>query len=162
MQTYQQSQNGFTLMEILVVMAIIAIIATMSVPIFSNKIIAAQMKESFVMLEEIKPSIKMHYRSYGLFPASNMTIGLPDPEYLIGNYVKKIEVEQGAVHITFGNKAHSSLNGKILSIRPITVIDSPSSPMSWNCGYAKPPKGMVAHGEDKTDIEVRNLPFVCR
>ncbi len=149
-------------MEILVVMSIIAIIATMSVPIFTHKIIAAQLSEAFSMLDEIKPEIKNYYRNYTDFPANNIALGLPEPEYLIGNYVEKIEIEQGAIHLYLGNKAHAQLAGKILSVRPQTVIGSPMSPISWGCGHAEPPKGMRLNGPDMTNINIGYLPYNCR
>ncbi len=155
-------KSGFTLIEMLVVVAIIAIMATLSVPLYTNKIIAAQMSEAFGMLDEIKPGIKSYYRAYGNFPEDNTEVGLPKPEFLIGNYVKTITIEKGSIHILFGNKVHSDIKDKILSIRPQTVIGSPMSPISWACGNAEPPEGMSINSPNKTDIDLRYLPFNCR
>lgn len=149
-------------MELMVVVSIIAILALMNIPVYTSKMLKVQYTEVFEMLDVLKREVKDYYEHYGEFPQSNIIGGLPSPEYLIGNYVESVEVEQGAIHVHFGNKAHNVLNGKVLSIRPQVVIGSPSSPISWLCGSSEPPSGMQAIGENRTDIELIHLPYTCR
>ncbi|MDG2088621.1 MAG: hypothetical protein P8J68_07755 [Arenicellaceae bacterium] len=59
------------------------------------------------------------------FPADNEAAGLPEPERIIGKYLKQAKISEGAKHLTLGNKVHPSLVGKIFSARPLYVYDSP-------------------------------------
>ncbi|HMB73054.1 MAG TPA: pilin, partial [Gammaproteobacteria bacterium] len=68
----------------------------------------------------------------------------------------------GAMHVTFGNKAHTRISGSVLSIRPLYVTENPTSPISWNCGLSPPPNGMSAQGDDETDVVLQFLPAACR
>ena len=53
------------------------------------------------------------------------------------------------------------MDGKIISLRPLVVKGSPKSPISWGCGASTPPKGMIAVGQDKTDIPNEYLFGTC-
>ncbi|MEL6868885.1 MAG: pilin [Pseudomonadota bacterium] len=154
--------KGFTLIELMIVVAIIGILASIAIPAYQDYTIRAQVVESFSITGELKLSIKDYYKDRGRFPANNVDAGVPEARYLIGNYVKKVDVVDGAMHVEFGNYVNSTLAGKVLSIRPMVVTDSPTSPMSWNCGLRPPPEGMQAVGEDRTTVEARYLPSSCR
>jgi type IV pilus assembly protein PilA len=97
-----------------------------------------------------------------VFLKNNQEAGIPAPDKLLGNYVDRIDLINGAFHIHFGNKAHVDIKNKTLSIQPIMVENSPQSPVSWICGKAAVPDGMKAVGENRTDIEIKNLPLNCR
>jgi len=154
--------KGFTLIELMIVVSIIGILAAIALPSYQDYTIRAQTAEAMILATEIKSEITGYYKARGSFPVSNKAAGLPEPEYLIGNYVAGIEINNGAVHITLGNRINAQAAGKIISFRPLTVIDSPSSPISWACGYASAPKGMEAVGENHTNIEVRMISWACR
>jgi type IV pilus assembly protein PilA len=155
-------QRGFTLIEILVVLAIIAILAAMAMPSFDPRIVREQVAESVELMEDYKKLVAFYHKSTLVFLKNNKEAGIPEPEKLIGNYVDNIELKDGVFHLHFANKAHPSLKGKYLSIRPVVVKDSPQSPISWVCGNSTVPEGMSAVGENKTDIEAKYLPFECR
>ncbi len=157
-----RSAAGFTLIELMIVIAIISILATMSIPRYHGMVVSAQLKEALVLADQLKPALAEVYRKTGTFPADNASAGLPAPDKLIGNYVKRIRVGEGALYIELGNKVHATAEGKVLTVRPIVVEGSPESPFSWICGNASVPEGMLAVGEDKTDVPDALLPIQCR
>lgn len=153
--------KGFTLIEIMVVLAIIAILMTISLPTFESKNVRAQTTESVELIKTLKESVALFYMSAKKFPRNNIEAGVPKAEFLIGNYVQKIEVLNGAFYITFGNKVNAKLKDKVLTIRPMVVKDSPESPISWLCGNSPTPEGMVAVGVNNTNIPSALLPMNC-
>lgn len=155
-------QRGFTLIELMIVVAIIGILASIAIPAYQDYTIRAQVVEAFSITGELKLSIKDYYKDRGRFPANNEEAGVPLPEHLIGNYVSKVEVVDGAMHVQLGNYVNTQLAGQTITIRPIFVSASPTSPISWICGYRNPPKGMQATGEDRTTLELKHLPGACR
>ena len=153
--------EGFTLIEMIVVMALMAILLTLSIPQKTGKISKAYIQQSLKLIDDYKPLVVLYYRAQGEMPESNEELGIPEPERIIGNYVTEITLEDGAFHFTFGNKIQEPLKERILTIRPIYVEDSLLSPVSWVCGYDSIPEGMTAGGENLTDIEQQYLPIIC-
>lgn len=145
----------------MVVVSIIGILSNIARPTFKRYQARAKLAEAMSLTAELKPRIIDFFRDKGRFPKNNFEAGLPMPEYLIGNYVQKIEVENGAFHIHLGQAISLGLQGKIISLRPLVVKGSPASPISWGCGFAKPPKGMKAMGEDKTNIPRDQILINC-
>ncbi|KOR33311.1 pilus assembly protein PilA [Achromatium sp. WMS3] len=155
-------QIGFTLIELMVVVAIIGILSVMAVPTYQNRVIRTQIQEAMGLADSIKQSITEAYKEHKSFPANNLTAGVPEPKYLIGNFVTSIQVQEGAIHITLGNKINANAANKILTIRPATVTNSPNSPISWLCGYSKPVPGMQAVSTNKTNLPRMFLSYKCR
>lgn len=154
--------RGFTLIELMVVVSIIGILAAVSLPAYQAYTVRAQIAEALTLATELKDDIRDVYKHTGRFPANNRAAGLPAPEHLLGNYVEGIEVVDGAMHVQLGNKANKLIAGKVLSIRPLTVVKNPGSPISWTCGGSEPPKGMKAVGENRTSVDRQFLPYPCR
>ena len=154
--------KGFTLIELMIVVAIIGILAAVALPAYQSYTIRAQLVEALVLVDELKPNIKEYYKDRGRFPKDNEQAGLPGEDLLLGNYVQGMAVANGAVHITMGNKVNQHMQGKILSLRPIVVAGSPASPFSWVCGNSEVPDGMEAAGDNNTDIPAEFLPSACR
>ena len=153
--------RAFTLIEMMVVVSIIAILALMATPSMDSKVTRAQVIESMELIKQYKENVNAIYQQNKFFPKNNQDAGMPKPELLLGNFVERIELIDGAFHVTFGSKAHSALKNKILSMRPIVVKGSPDSPNSWVCGGAAIPEGMMAIGNNLTNIDGKYLPINC-
>jgi type IV pilus assembly protein PilA len=157
-----KSKQGFTLIELMIVIAIIGILATMSIPTNYNALVKVQMTEGLNLAEGVKKAVTEYYVTHQTFPENNQVAGVPLPEHLIGNFVKGIRVEKGAIHVELGHRIHNHLKGRVLTLRPAIVTANPTSPISWLCGYAEPVEGMTAQGENHTTVPVLYLSFDCR
>jgi type IV pilus assembly protein PilA len=155
--------TGFTLLEIIMVIALIAILATLAVPSQLAQITQKKLIETLDLVERYKAPIEFYYASHaGRFPSDNAAAGLPAPDQIVGNYLQKMEVRDGVLHLYLGKKLPDNLHNQIISIRPVYVEGSVSSPVSWICGYDEKPDGMVAAGANLTSVEKIFLPGRCR
>lgn len=154
--------QGFTLIEVLVVLAIICTLAVFALPTPEMGIMRKQVVESLDLIEDYKKLAAAQYSLEPGFAADNKALGIPRAEFIKGNYLDKVEVENGVFHLYFGGNASDKIKGKVLSIQPLVVTGSDVSPISWRCGYAKVPEGMQAVGDNKTSVEPSYLPFACR
>jgi type IV pilus assembly protein PilA len=151
-----------TLIEILVVVAIIAILALMTVPSLLDRIVREQVAAAVPLADVAKTPIAANWAATQTFPADNAAAGLPVPDKIVSNYVSALTVANGAIHLTFGNNINAALRGKILSIRPAVVEDAPIVPVAWICGNARVPDKMTVKGENRTDLPPAFLPVNCR
>jgi len=161
LQPTPKGMKGFTMIEILVVISIVAILALVALPSQLSRLDKQKVGESLALVGQYRQEIVAYYFHKEIFPETNSDLNIPEPEKIIGNYVTGMEVADGAMHITFGNKS-KSLEGQILSLMPVYVEGSFGSPVSWVCGYDEIPTGMTAAGENKTNIERSSLPLSCR
>lgn len=155
-------QSGFTLIELMIVVAVIGILAAIAIPAYQNYVIRAQVTEAFSLASELKGPIQEYRKERGVFPANNAAAGVPEPNKLIGNYVTQVEVKDGAITVTFGNFVNKIIDGQVVTLQPIVVKGSPTSPMSWRCGYRGVPTGMEPVGENRTNMDFKFLPSSCR
>ena len=158
-----QCKVGFTLIEVMVVIAIVAILATLAIPSQVGAVNQKKIVEALELLEPYKKVIEGYYHSHtGRFPEDNKQAGLPEADKLIGTYINKTEIRDGVMHMYLGRKMPENLHNKIISIRPLYVKDSPNSPISWVCGFDEIPSGLTGAGRNLTDLERGYLPGRCR
>jgi type IV pilus assembly protein PilA len=154
--------RGFTLVEMMVVIGIVAILALMAIPTYQDKFIRDQIAEALPLADLAKPPVALSWTALQTFPADNAAAGLPVAEKIVNNYIRSVSIQSGAVDITFGNKANHAILGKVLTLRPAVVEDAPIVPVTWVCGYASAPEKMTVKGENKTNIPPGLLPLRCR
>lgn len=156
------NRRGFTLIEMLVVLAIIAILSMLALPSSGGRAVQLMIVETLELVEPYKQKISTSYALNGRFPEDNKSVGMPEADKILGNYLAAAEVEGGAVHLRLGQKMPSALHGQLLSLRPVYVKDSLASPVSWVCGFDSVPEGMLVTGVNRTSVELKNLPLRCR
>jgi type IV pilus assembly protein PilA len=154
--------SGFTLIEVLIVIGIVAILALLAIPNYSSRIVQDQVLEALPLADVAKPPVAAGWALLQVFPADNAAANLPPQEKIVGNLVSGVRLEAGAIHITFGNRANNQILGKVLTVRPAVVEDAPMVPITWVCGFAPVPGKMTAKGMNRTNIPPNLLPLKCR
>jgi type IV pilus assembly protein PilA len=154
--------RGFTLMELMVALAVLVILMLIALPSFLDRQLREQIAEAVPLADLAKPAVEAAWRAGTALPADNAAAGLPAPEKIVNQRVKAVTLDHGAVHILFGNQAHKSLQDKVLTVRPAGVEDARIVPLAWLCGAAKVPDKMTVQGADKTSVPAPLLPLRCR
>lgn len=154
--------RGFTLLELIVAIAVVAILMLIALPSYFDRLARDQVAEALPLANVLKPMVEAAWAARQPLPADNAAAGAPLPEKVVNEMVRSVTLENGAIHIAFGNRANKALRGHVLTIRPAVVEDAPAVPIAWLCGHAPPPPPMVAKGTDRTDVPVGFLPMRCR
>ncbi len=154
-------QSGFTLIELMIVVAIIGILASIAIPAYQDYTIRAQVTEAFSLASELKGPIQEYRKERGRLPLNNAAAGVPDPDKLIGNYVTRVEVAQGAINAACRLRLRSrQREGQIVGLlRDRSVIRTATAGC---CRKPEVPKGMEPVGENRTNLDRRYLPTSCR
>ena len=155
-------RDGFTLTEMMVVIAIIGILALIAAPSYLDQMGRKQIVDAVPLADIVKAPIAAAWALAQAFPRDNAAAGLPAADKIVNNYISALSVQDGAIDITFGNNANAAIKGKILSIRPAVVEDAPIVPVAWVCGNAAGRGEMTIKGKNKTDIPAAYLPLNCR
>lgn len=154
--------RGFTLIELMVAMAVLVILLLAALPGYSDKLVREQVVEALPLADLAKLPIELAWRLEQPLPADNAAAGLPAADKIVNQRVNAVTVEHGAIHIQFGNQAHKLLQGKVLTVRPAGVDDARVVPVTWLCGPSPVPEKMTAQGENRTSVSVGLLPRRCR
>lgn len=154
--------HGFTLLELMVAVSVLGILLLIALPGVLERGVREQVVEALPLADLARPAVAAAWRSGQPLPANNEAAGLPAPEKIVNPWVRAVTLEHGAVHVTFGNKAHKMLQGKVLTVRPAGVSDARIVPLTWLCARAAPPAQMTVQGEDRTDVPATALPLRCR
>lgn len=160
-------QQGFTLIELMIVVAIIGILAAIAIPAYQDYTIRAQVTEGLNLAAAAKAAVAETWQSTGTpdSVADRASVGMTaDAEDTSGRYVESVEVENGLITIQFGNDANTNLtvDGGALTLVPYVTADNS---VVWQCGNAPAPDGlatMVDGIAPATTIDNRYLPANCR
>ena len=153
--------RGFTLIELMVVVALMGILAMTAIPSLQMQYTRKEIQEALPLADIAKKPVIAHWHGAQEWLVDNTAAGLPAADKIVSNLVSSVAVEDGAVHIVFGNQANGFIKGKILTLRPAVVPDANVVPPVWVCGYAAPPDKMTAQGVNRTTVDRKYLPGGC-
>ncbi len=155
-------QKGFTLIELMIVVAIIGILAAVAIPAYQDYTIRAQVTEGLSLAAQAKTAVADTFSARGAAPvdrtAAGMTANATDTS---GNYVTSMDVTNGAITLTYGNRANAAILGATVGLTPYISTDRS---VSWQCGTAPAPTATIMPGAAAaaTTLPTQYLPADCR
>ncbi|HEZ5704570.1 TPA: pilin [Neisseria meningitidis] len=158
-------QKGFTLIELMIVIAIVGILAAVALPAYQDYTARAQVSEAILLAEGQKSAVTEYYLNHGEWPSDNSAAGVASSSTIKGKYVEKVEVKNGVVTATMlSSGVNKEIKGKKLSLWAKRQDGS----VKWFCG--QPVKRANTANNDEvtaaTDtngkIDTKHLPSTCR
>ncbi len=142
-------QQGFTLIELMIVVAIIGILAAIAIPAYQDYTIRAQISEGLNLAAGAKAAVSEYYMDRGVLPADNAIAGLSAPGEIAGNYVDQVTVTNGVITVRYSNTAPQRANA-IIDTAILTITPNTTNPgaVDWDCT-----NGAIA---------VKHVPAACR
>lgn len=159
------TQKGFTLIELMITVAIIGILATIAIPAYQNYVIRAQVTEGMSLVGSWQNAVAEFFAQNNAFPAGFSSTGssttILAPGAGSGKYVSSVTVTTGGqIIITYGLLASASIAGMTLDLSPGL---STNNDVVWICGKASAPTTLgTAPPADTSTVPVQYLPAACR
>jgi len=146
--TFKKIQQGFTLIELMIVVAIIGILAAIAIPAYQDYTIRAKVSEGMNLAAAAKAAVAETYASAGAFPADNAAAGLPAANTIIGRSVASVTVANGVISILYNASlgGNPTMNNQTVTMTPTDAGGS----ITWVC----------AIGADAT--RYKYVPQTCR
>ncbi len=154
------TQRGFTLIELMITVAIIGILGALAAPSYQAYVQRSQVSEGFNLADGWKVEIGEYYSVNGTWPSQ---ADLTANAQAVGKYESNISVNNGVIQIMYGGPAvNPNLVGTVLTLVPYT---NDNGDVLWQCGNAAPPPGQIADGAapvPNTTVPQQMLPGACR
>jgi type IV pilus assembly protein PilA len=151
-------QKGFTLIELMIVVAIIGILAAIAIPAYQDYTIRAQVTEGLNLAGAVKAAVAETFAQDGTWPADNAEAGVGSQ--ISGKYVTSVQVASGGITITYGHQANQNIGSETLGLTPWT---SPNNDVIWVCGNRDAPDSATAGGASAaTTLLDKYMPQTCR
>jgi type IV pilus assembly protein PilA len=139
-------QKGFTLIELMIVVAIIGILAAIAIPAYQDYTIRAQVSEGMNLAAAAKAAVAESFLNRGEAPLDREEAGMsPTETDTSGKYVTEVLVEDGAIVIMYGNEANAVIDGATLGLTP---YETPDLSVAWKCGGADAPANTELMGTE--------------
>ncbi|HFC7157341.1 TPA: pilin [Neisseria meningitidis] len=161
-------QKGFTLIELMIVIAIVGILAAVALPAYQDYTARAQVSEAILLAEGQKSAVTEYYLNHGEWPGNNSSAGVATSANIKGKYVEKVEVKNGVVTATMlSSGVNKEIQGKKLSLwakrQDGSVKWFCGQPVTRNAANAKAGTDEVTAATPDTDkIDTKHLPSTCR
>ena len=152
-----RAAGGFTLIELMIVVAIIGILAAIAVPAYQNYTIRVQVSEGISLVAAAKTTVSEQFLHTGRAPVDRPSVGMTANDTdTNGKYVTSVGVNNGVITITYGNEANALIAGTTLSLTPYETTEEG---VVWRCGSAPDP-GLNLLGTGTGSVSVYAPPTV--
>lgn len=122
-------ERGVSIIETLIVVAVIGIATTLAIPMYQIYTIRAQISQGLVLSGTHKLAVASFHHDNGAFPANNAHVSLAPPTDYASNYVASISIDGAEVAIQYGNKAHQQITGRTVTLSASDIVGS----VQWSC-----------------------------
>ncbi len=124
-------QQGFTLIELMIVVAIIGILAAIAIPAYQDYTARAQLTEAMSLASGVRTSVSEYYQNSGTFPPNNLSAGVAPDAQITGKYVDNVNVAGGRITATM--KAAGQVNARIAGSTLILSAFTRGGSLEWHC-----------------------------
>jgi len=140
-----KKQKGFTLIELMIVVAIIGILAAIAIPAYQDYTIRAQVSEGLSLASGAKAAVAEYYQNTGVWPGNNLVAGVDVLGNIRGKYTTQLVVSGATITVTYGNQANSKISGALLDVLGTDNVGA----IEWGCAAG-------------SGLQAKWVPAACR